>query len=545
MAPQGMLIAQRYKVVNTLAGGMGIVHFCLDTEDDNFPVALKTFKNEYLSNLMVRNRFLREATVWTELGFHPNIVQAYKVLHVPTDNSIFILLQLIPSPPNFPDPSLRSKLIYGPPIGEEQCLVIALGIVRGMKYAVNSIPGLIHRDLKPENILIGTDNQPKITDFGLVGIHNTNKIGIKSDGYNAFENNFTNVYQGGTLPYMSPEQFSGQHIDCRTDIYALGCIIYEMIAKEPAVIGRNEIEIYKAHISGMALSRSSRLNCRSSIKTLLQKCLSPNPVDRFSDWSEFEGMVEQILMKEFNQTINPDAGPIDVSIKKEFQRAESLLAIGTSCVNIGNYEDAVGFFENARSIAEKQEFPIIYALSIADQGVALLHMGDFDHAIGFLSAAIEMFYESGEKAQVCYHTGNLGNAYFGIYDLNQAKVYLERAANMAETLGDSLNIARWRGNLGNVYLARGELEKAFELYQGALEISKRTNDKASVGKHLASIANVFDVKGNFKKAEEYYQLALQEAISVSDRQTEGVTYLAIGSLYNKRKKNRYRNFLYK
>jgi len=536
MTAVSFFIANRYKVITTLSGGMGIVHFCIDTEDNDFPVALKTFKKEFLSDLEIRSRFLREATVWSELGFHQNIVQAYKVLHVPDDNSVFIILQLIPSPPNFPDPSLRSRLVYGPPMTEEECLVIALGIIRGMKYAVNKIPGLIHRDLKPENILLGTDNQPRITDFGLVGIHNTNKNGVILDAYNPFENIFTDVYRGGTLLYMSPEQFSGQHIDYRTDIYALGCIIYEMIANEPAVIGRTEFEIYKAHLSGMALSRISRLNCRSSIKTLLQRCVNPNPVHRYSDWSEIEKMIEQILINEFNQTIVPDLDPIDVSIRREFQRAESMLAIGTSYINIGNYEYGIGFFENARLIAEKQGFPLIYALSIADQGVAFLQVGDFDHAISFLSAAIERFIELGENGQVCYHTGNLGNAYFGIYDLNQAEIYLERAVTMAENLEDPLNIARWRGNLGNVYLARGNLEKALKLFQGALDISKRTNDRASVGKHLASIAHVYEIKGNFRKTKEYYHLALQEAISVGDRQTEGMVYLSIGNLYIKRKK---------
>ncbi len=72
------IIANRYEVVKTRAGGMGVVYLCLDRQEDR-PVALKTFRPEYLSDRNARDRFLREGTIWTELGRHPYVVRAYRI----------------------------------------------------------------------------------------------------------------------------------------------------------------------------------------------------------------------------------------------------------------------------------------------------------------------------------------------------------------------------------------------------------------------------------------------------------------------------------
>jgi len=106
---------------------MGIVYFCLDTKNDNFPVALKTIKSELLPDHKARQRFLREATIWIELGFHPNIVQAYRVAYVSKTHEAYIELQLIPTPVGFQDASLRSFIKPNNPIPLEKTFEIGIG----------------------------------------------------------------------------------------------------------------------------------------------------------------------------------------------------------------------------------------------------------------------------------------------------------------------------------------------------------------------------------------------------------------------------------
>ena len=141
-----------------------------DLFQENFPVALKTFQPEYLPDRAYRDRFLREAQIWVDLGFHPNIVQAYRTERFDPGNEVFLVLELIPTQPGKPDPSLRSWLIPGQPLSSERSLQIAIGVIRGMKYAVERVSKLVHRDLKPENILIAPDGTPRIADFGLASV---------------------------------------------------------------------------------------------------------------------------------------------------------------------------------------------------------------------------------------------------------------------------------------------------------------------------------------------------------------------------------------
>ena len=95
--PCKRIIANRYKVKQEIFGGMGVIYLCVDSEQDNFPVVLKTCKPEYLKVKNVLAQFLREAAIWVEIGSHPNIVQAYRAEYDPTTHEVYLLLQMVPS----------------------------------------------------------------------------------------------------------------------------------------------------------------------------------------------------------------------------------------------------------------------------------------------------------------------------------------------------------------------------------------------------------------------------------------------------------------
>ena len=93
----GTRIAGRYEIASRpLVGGMGIVYICLDREEDR-PVALKTFKPEYLPNRAARDRFLWEGTTWVDLGAHPHVVRCYDVLYI--DPEVYLVLELVAKEP--------------------------------------------------------------------------------------------------------------------------------------------------------------------------------------------------------------------------------------------------------------------------------------------------------------------------------------------------------------------------------------------------------------------------------------------------------------
>lgn len=168
------LINDRYQVASRpFMGGMGIVYLCMDHVEDR-PVALKTFKPEYLPDREARDRFLREGTAWIELGSHPHIVRCYGAERLDNGSEVFLILEQVANKQGYDDASLRSWLQPGRPMPIDQALLFALQIARGMKHATTKIPGFVHRDLKPENVLVGADyitgtniNRLRVTDFGL------------------------------------------------------------------------------------------------------------------------------------------------------------------------------------------------------------------------------------------------------------------------------------------------------------------------------------------------------------------------------------------
>ena len=175
--PPGARIANIYEVASRpLMGGMGLVYLCFDHQRQH-PVALKTFRPEFLPDRTARDRFLREGTTWVKLGAHPHIVRAYGVERIGDGREVYLVLELVAKREGHKDASLRPRLIPGRPLPVEQALLFALQVTRGMAHATAVIPGFVHRDLKPENVLIGVDTLPgtkvnrlRVTDFGLAAV---------------------------------------------------------------------------------------------------------------------------------------------------------------------------------------------------------------------------------------------------------------------------------------------------------------------------------------------------------------------------------------
>ncbi len=194
-----------YKIIKKIGeGGMGIVYKARDTKLHRF-VALKFLPRELTEDSDAKERFIREARTASSLD-HTNICTIYEINET-SDGQIFIAMAY------YEGETLKEKIKTGP-LPLHQALDIAIQISHGLAKAHET--GLVHRDIKPANIFITNDGVVKIIDFGLA----------KLEGQTRLTRDMSTM---GTIAYISPEQVSGKETDPRTDIWAVGVILYEML----------------------------------------------------------------------------------------------------------------------------------------------------------------------------------------------------------------------------------------------------------------------------------------------------------------------------
>ncbi len=205
----------RYVIEDKLGqGGMGVVYKGYDPLLDRV-VAIKLMTSELTRNEKLVKRFLREARISAKLD-HPNIIKVYD-LGIEGDN-YYIVMEYIDG---F---TLRSYIAERGRIDLKESIDIFVQILSAMDYAHSR--GVIHRDLKPENIMLTRDMTVKVMDFGLAFIKGEHSI--TSPGSIM-----------GTLVYFSPEQARGEELDHRTDIYALGVILFELLTGKLPLLADN------------------------------------------------------------------------------------------------------------------------------------------------------------------------------------------------------------------------------------------------------------------------------------------------------------------
>src|SRR3954469_745788 len=211
----------RYRVGRLIgAGGMGEVYLAED-ETLNRKVALKLLPARFTRDEERVRRFQREARAASALN-HPNIITIYEIGH--TETVHYIATEYIEGE------TLRQVLAKRR-LNAGEVLDVALGVANALAAAHDA--GIIHRDIKPENIMVRPDGYVKVLDFGLAKL---------AEPESALKDSSTGAVLG-TLLYISPEQARAQQPDARSDLYALGAVMYEMVTGQPPVRGDNFIDI--------------------------------------------------------------------------------------------------------------------------------------------------------------------------------------------------------------------------------------------------------------------------------------------------------------
>ena len=255
------------------AGGMGEVYRARDTAL-NREVAIKIVPDLFAADSERMARFSREAQTLAALN-HPNIAHVYGL------EGSGLVMELVDGE------DLAERLTRGP-LPLDEALPIATQIVEGLAAAHDR--GIVHRDLKPANIKVRTDGVVKVLDFGLAKAMEPAGAVASSDSNSptvlgpTFRSDLSQ--QGiilGTAAYMSPEQAKGKAVDKRTDIWAFGCVLFEMLTGKAAFPGDNITEILAAVVRGEPDWSTLPADTPGSLQRLLHRCLTKEPKDRLSD----------------------------------------------------------------------------------------------------------------------------------------------------------------------------------------------------------------------------------------------------------------------
>ena len=256
-----------YRIVGEIGhGGMGIVYAAEDTRLGR-PVAIKMLARELTGDPDRLSRFVREAQAASAIN-HPNIATIYEIDEA--DGATFIAMERVEGR------TLRAR-IDARDLSPRDVLEIARQLASGLGKAHDL--GIVHRDVKPENVIVRPDGIAKILDFGIAKLADT---GEPTDTTAAMTLTRAGTVLG-TAQYMSPEQAQGQPVDVRSDVFALGAVIYEMAAGRPAFPGSGRLDVLYAVVNRAPEPLADDDTFPRRFLDAVAKALAKRPADRFRD----------------------------------------------------------------------------------------------------------------------------------------------------------------------------------------------------------------------------------------------------------------------
>jgi serine/threonine-protein kinase len=263
------ILANRYEVGELIgAGGMADVYQGRDTRLSR-PVAIKILRSDLARDPAFLARFRREAQAAAGLN-HPAIVSVYDTGEEATDGAVlpFIVMEQVNGK------TIREIIRSGERLPISRAVAVIRGILEALEYSHRN--GIIHRDIKPANVMLTTAGDVKVMDFGIAR--------ALDDASATVTHAWTVV---GTANYLSPEQARGEVADSRSDIYSVGCLLYELLTGRPPFLGDTPVAIAYQHVSADYLPVSELIeDLPAGVDNIISGALSKDPLARYQSARE-------------------------------------------------------------------------------------------------------------------------------------------------------------------------------------------------------------------------------------------------------------------
>lgn len=522
--PPGTRLGQFEVITYPVLNDTTIDYTCLD-HDRSCPALLKTLRPELLQSQAACDYYAQNGAAWVELGDHPHIVRCYDVLQPDDTGASYLVLQAVISEKDRDTASLLSWLDSGQPLPMLQALLFTLQITRGMRHITDKRPGFVYGNLKPESVLVSGGrlshmevNRLRVTDFGLAAMLKIEGVQLPADLETAKtvieQTQLINGVVGAPL-YMAPEQWRAEVTSTATDIYALGCLLYKMLAGQHPVAGQTVEALKDAHCTGSVRPLPSDLP--GSVHHLINNCLALNPGERYQSWEEVETAVAESYENKTNYPV-PTIEPADSLTETERALGGWFLnEMGRAAMETGNVIAAIICFKLALKAGQGEGDRVLVGTATNNLGEAYRQLGDSREAISQHEKALIIGYEIGDRSITAFALNGKGIAYLQLGDPKSAIQYLEQALTIARRTDDKKNEMIILGNMGSVHHQLGDPRRAFQLYEQELKIARQLSNRLVEGGALSNMGAIYLDMGNNHGAIQYQEQSLAIKREVGDR----------------------------
>lgn len=263
----GEILANRYRVIKKVGKGAFGVVLLVEDQMVNEEIILKFLNPHMASDDSVIKRFVHELRYARRIT-HENVIRIYDFLTFGRSNAI--------SMEYFKSHSLSYEMHTNKSWNFKRAIKIFIEICKGLRVA-HSVD-VVHRDIKPANILIGDNDVVKVVDFGLAAAATQTDSRITKSGLLV-----------GTPTYMAPEQIRAKKIDCRTDIYSMGVMMYELFTGAPPYKGEDHMATLFQHIEGKAVAaKEKNPKIPDALNSIIMKAMAKKPEDRYQKVEDME-----------------------------------------------------------------------------------------------------------------------------------------------------------------------------------------------------------------------------------------------------------------
>jgi len=280
----GLVGDGRYRLTRRLGrGGMAEVFAAEDVRLGR-TVAVKLLRSDLAEDPVSKARFTREAQSVAGLNHHA-VVAVYDSGEDVVGHAIvpYIVMEIVEGR------TIRDLLLNAEAPGPEQALIIVSGVLEALAYSHQH--GIVHRDIKPANVIITHNGAVKVMDFGIArALHGAQSTMTQ-----------TGMVMG-TPQYLSPEQALGKAVDHRSDLYATGCLLYELLALRPPFTGETPLSVVYQHVQDIPVPPSEVSDAvPPELDGLVMRSLAKDPDDRFQTAEEMRGLVQYALQMLYDQ----------------------------------------------------------------------------------------------------------------------------------------------------------------------------------------------------------------------------------------------------